>query len=111
MSALTALRYRLGFALRETGQAMERLGATLQGINSFQEQSAWPWGTGEGAGPWLVDPDAGRTGGSGLRARAARAWPAAARPLCVRQQQPSDKRGATVSMAAAATEARRRHGA
>ncbi|KAI8473967.1 MAG: trimeric LpxA-like protein [Monoraphidium minutum] len=34
---MNALRYRLGFALRETGQAMERLGATLQGINSFQE--------------------------------------------------------------------------
>lgn len=34
---MNALRYRLGFALRETGQAVERLGATLQGINSFQE--------------------------------------------------------------------------
>jgi hypothetical protein len=36
---MNALRYRLGFMLRETGQAVERLGATLQGINSFQEQS------------------------------------------------------------------------
>jgi hypothetical protein len=55
MSALTLLRYRLGFALRETGQAMERLGATLQGINSFQEQSeaaGGPRGAGiRGAGP------------------------------------------------------------
>lgn len=38
---MNALRYRLGFALRETGQAVERLGATLQGINSFEEHSAY----------------------------------------------------------------------
>ena len=42
---MSAILYRLGFALRETGQAVERLGATLQGINSFKEHSAW------GSGP------------------------------------------------------------
>ena len=44
-AAMNALRYRLGFALRETGQAMERLGATLQGIYSWKEQSeSWMCG-------------------------------------------------------------------
>lgn len=36
---MSVVFYRLGFALRETGQALERLGATLQGINSFREHS------------------------------------------------------------------------
>ena len=39
---MNALRLRLGFALKETGQAVERLGATLQGINSWQEHGAFP---------------------------------------------------------------------
>jgi hypothetical protein len=43
---MNALRYRLGFALRETGQAVERLGATLQGVNSFQEHSELTLGPG-----------------------------------------------------------------
>lgn len=49
MNLLQAARYRLGFALRETGQAVERLGATLQGVNSFQEQSERFGGGGRGA--------------------------------------------------------------
>jgi hypothetical protein len=33
------IRNRLGFALRETGQALERLGCIWQGINSYEEES------------------------------------------------------------------------
>lgn len=33
-----SLLYRIGFALRETGQALERVGCRLQGINSFEEE-------------------------------------------------------------------------
>lgn len=36
---MNVLRNRLGFALRETGQALERLGCRFQGINSFEEES------------------------------------------------------------------------
>ena len=36
---MNLLRNRLGFALRETGQALERLGCVWQGINSFEEES------------------------------------------------------------------------
>jgi hypothetical protein len=32
------LRHRLGFALRETGQALEQAGCLLQGINSYVEE-------------------------------------------------------------------------
>jgi len=35
---MNVLRNRLGFALRETGQALERLGCRFQGINSFEEE-------------------------------------------------------------------------
>lgn len=35
---LRVLQWRLGYILRETGQAMERGGCRLQGIYSFQEQ-------------------------------------------------------------------------
>ena len=35
---MNALRNRLGFALRESGQALERLGCRFQGINSFEEE-------------------------------------------------------------------------
>lgn len=35
---MNALKYRLGFALRETGQALERVGCVLQGINSYAEE-------------------------------------------------------------------------
>ena len=38
---MNALRNRLGFALRETGQALERVGCIFQGINSFEEESAF----------------------------------------------------------------------
>lgn len=37
---MNLLRYRLGFALRETGQALERVGCVFQGINSFEEEGA-----------------------------------------------------------------------
>ncbi len=36
---MNVLRNRLGFALRESGQALERLGCRFQGINSFEEES------------------------------------------------------------------------
>lgn len=39
MSVLNVLRNRVGFALRESGQALERLGCVFQGINSFEEES------------------------------------------------------------------------
>eukprot|EP00878_Enallax_costatus_P003104 GHUV01003303.1.p1 GENE.GHUV01003303.1~~GHUV01003303.1.p1 ORF type:complete len:228 (+),score=42.96 GHUV01003303.1:170-853(+) len=35
---MNTLRNRLGFALRESGQALERLGCVFQGINSFEEE-------------------------------------------------------------------------
>jgi hypothetical protein len=35
---MSFLLYRLGFALRESGQALERVGCRLQGINSFEEE-------------------------------------------------------------------------
>eukprot|EP00775_Hariotina_reticulata_P007155 gene7155-7370_t len=35
---MNLLRNRLGFALRESGQALERLGCVFQGINSFEEE-------------------------------------------------------------------------
>ena len=37
---MNLIRYRLGFALRETGQALERVGCVFQGINSYEEESA-----------------------------------------------------------------------
>jgi hypothetical protein len=33
--------YRLGFMLRETGQALDRLGSSVQGIYAFREQREW----------------------------------------------------------------------
>lgn len=43
MASLAAsLKYRLGFALRETGQALERVGCVFQGIGSFQENCECP---------------------------------------------------------------------
>jgi hypothetical protein len=45
---MNVLRNRLGFALRESGQALERLGCAWQGINSHAEESkhlerfTWP---------------------------------------------------------------------
>jgi hypothetical protein len=39
---MSFLLYRLGFALRESGQALERVGCRLQGINSFEEEREWP---------------------------------------------------------------------
>lgn len=42
---MNVIRNRLGFALRETGQALERLGCVWQGINSHAEESRFP-GTG-----------------------------------------------------------------
>ncbi len=38
LNPLKAVLHRLGFALRETGQALERAGCQLQGIYSFQEK-------------------------------------------------------------------------
>lgn len=38
LSPLRALVYRVGFALRESGQALERVGCRLQGIYSYEEQ-------------------------------------------------------------------------
>jgi hypothetical protein len=35
---MNLLRNRLGFALRESGQALERVGCILQGINSYAEE-------------------------------------------------------------------------
>lgn len=35
---MNLIRYRLGFALRETGQALERVGCVFQGINSYEEE-------------------------------------------------------------------------
>jgi hypothetical protein len=35
---MNVLRNRLGFALRETGQALERLGCRAQGIDSYLEE-------------------------------------------------------------------------
>lgn len=35
---MSILLHRLGFALRESGQALERVGCRLQGINSFEEE-------------------------------------------------------------------------
>jgi hypothetical protein len=39
---MNVLRNRLGFALRESGQALERLGCAWQGINSHAEESRPP---------------------------------------------------------------------
>jgi hypothetical protein len=39
---MNVLRNRLGFALRESGQALERLGCVWQGINSHAEESRPP---------------------------------------------------------------------
>lgn len=34
---MSGIFYRIGYAIRETGQALERTGCRLQGINSFEE--------------------------------------------------------------------------
>lgn len=41
MSLLKSLGWRLGFAVRETGQALERAGCQLQGIYSHEESREW----------------------------------------------------------------------
>lgn len=33
--------YRVGFWLRETGQALDKLGCRLQGDYAFREESEW----------------------------------------------------------------------
>ena len=38
MSSLGRVLHGLGFMVRETGQALDRLGCRLQGINAFKEQ-------------------------------------------------------------------------
>lgn len=43
-SAVGSAFYRLGFALRETGQALDRVGARLEGNYAFREQRAWARG-------------------------------------------------------------------
>lgn len=37
LNGLRTLAWRIGFAIRETGQALERTGTRLQGIHSFEE--------------------------------------------------------------------------
>lgn len=41
MNAALALVHRLGFAMRESGQALERVGCRLQGIYSYEEKREW----------------------------------------------------------------------
>jgi hypothetical protein len=49
---MNVLRNRLGFALRESGQALERLGCAWQGINSHAEESRPPELSSWRAGPF-----------------------------------------------------------
>ena len=41
VSFLNSALWRVSFALRESGQALERLGCTMQGIYSHDEISEW----------------------------------------------------------------------
>lgn len=38
MNAARALLHRVGYAVRESGQALERVGCRLQGIYSYEEK-------------------------------------------------------------------------
>ena len=38
INGVRALLHRIGFALRESGQALERTGCRLQGIYSYEEK-------------------------------------------------------------------------
>ncbi len=41
LSLLKTVVWRTAFAMRETGQALERLGCSMQGIYSHEEISEW----------------------------------------------------------------------
>ena len=40
-AAMARMLYSLGSMVRETGQALDRLGCTLQGSFAYREQRAW----------------------------------------------------------------------
>lgn len=43
INAAKAVLHRVGFALRESGQALERVGCRLQGNYSFEEKRKHGW--------------------------------------------------------------------